>query len=245
MYIKARGRRGGQPGRMSISFERMIRITALAACGLVGAMVAIFFATGVGQDPLQFVHPPGDYAQLLLANPPALRATIALDNVFLALYTTMFVALACVLIERGGHRGFVRFVIGLLIANGLLDLVENLHFLVMLSRAELGIVPSADEIGLQVMESLVKFHVSYLGLLALGFALPRHTAAQRWLANLSFVQLPIGILVYVTPARVSLVLVFARFSYFVVAFVLVAVGFGRAGSGAPVSRRDTTPGGAG
>jgi hypothetical protein len=245
MYIKARGRRERQAGRMSIPLERLLRITALGACALVGAMVAIFVATGVGQDPLQFMHPPDEYGRLLLANPPALRATVALDNVFLVLYTTMFVALAGVLIERGANRGLVRFALGLLVALGLLDLVENLHFLVMLSRAELGIVPSADEICAQVMESLVKFHVSYLGMFALGWALPRRTAAQRWLANLSLVQLPIGILIYVTPARVSLLLAFARFTYFVVALALVAAIFGRAGSGAPASPRDTTPGGAG
>src|SRR5262249_53766469 len=154
--------------------------TAIGACGLVCAMVAIFVATGVGQDPLQFVHPPDEYFHLLLANPPALRATIALDNAFLVLYTTMFVALASLLIEHGTSRGLLRFARGMLVALGVLDLIENLHFLVMLSRAELGIAPSADEIAAQAMESLVKFHVSYLGLFALALVLPRRTTAQRW-----------------------------------------------------------------
>jgi hypothetical protein len=53
-----------QAGRMSISDERILRITALAACGPVGAMVAIFVAThgiidGLRRQDVLALAPPG------------------------------------------------------------------------------------------------------------------------------------------------------------------------------------------
>jgi hypothetical protein len=71
---------------------------------MVVGMIALFLITGVGQDPLQFVHPVSEYARLLLANPPALRATIGLDNLFIAFYATSFVGLAILLVRQGASR---------------------------------------------------------------------------------------------------------------------------------------------
>lgn len=112
---------------------------------------------------------------------------------------------------------------GLLLGLGLLDMIDNFHFMVMLAGVEQGILPSAGEISLQVFESLLKLHVSYLGLFVLGLVLRRRDAKERLLANLSlFVQLPVGILIYVTPAAVAFPLVFVRFLYFLVALALVS-----------------------
>jgi hypothetical protein len=232
---------------MFTSVESILRSCALLACATVVGMIVIFFATGVGQDPLQFVHPPQEYLQLLTANPAALRATLALDNLFVVFYATMFLALGVVLRRRGAPKTFLGAAIGLLSALALLDLVENFHFMVMLARAELGVAPSAPQIAAQVWESLLKFHVSYLGLFLLGCALPHSAPGERMLQRLSwFVQLPIGILIYVTPRAVSVPLVFVRFTYFVTALALVARLFGprpsAIGSGAPASLPGTTPG---
>lgn len=222
--------------------ETVLRASSFAACAAVVAMLTIFLVTGTGQDPLQFVHPSDEYASLLLRAPAALRATLAIDNAFVVFYTTAFVALAVILLRAGAARPFVLVATVLLLALGILDLAENLHFLVMLRRAELGIVPSATEVELQVLESLMKFHVSYGGLFLLGFAMPRRSQAERALANLSWwVQLPVGILIYVVPAGIAVPLVFVRFAYFVIALLLLATTLGRvsvsdaaaAGSGAP------------
>lgn len=230
---------------MYLSLEKTVRSSAWLACAMVVGMIAIFFATGVGQDPLQFVHPPEEYARLLLKNPTALAACLALDNAFIVFYSTLFVALGILLVRGGSVRALVLLSIGLLVGLAFFDMLENFHFMVMLARAKQGLLPSATEIELQVFESLLKFHVSYLGLFLLGFALPRRTAGERWLAGLSwFVQLPVGILIYVTPPTVSFALVFVRFTYFVAALLLVASIFGAdaaSGSDARRSRRDTTP----
>lgn len=228
---------------MPIPLERILTACAWLAAASVVGMIALFFATGVGQDPLQFVHAPDDYRAILLKNPQALRATIGLDNLFIVLYSTVFLCQAVLL----GRSALVVASGSLLALAGFLDMAENVHFLAMLGQAELGVSPSAAEISAQVWESLLKFHVSYLGLFLLAFALPRKTAPQRLLAHLcAFVQLPVGILIYVTPRAVSVPLVFVRFSFFLAGLLLIASIFGQkgdaGGSGVPARSPDTTPG---
>lgn len=225
---------------MTLPLERILKAAAWLAAATVVGMIAIFFATGVGQDPLQFVHLPDDYRALLLKNPAALRATIGLDNLFVVLYSTVFLCQAALLTRHGAPRPLVHVAAALFAALAVLDFAENFHFLAMLGQAELGAAPSATEISIQVWESLLKFHLSYLGLFLLGLALPRQTAKERLLANLCcFVQLPVGILIYVTPHAVSVPLVFVRFAFFLSALILVASIFGEqrrgaaVGSGAP------------
>ncbi len=220
-----------------------VRVCAWLACATVLGMIGIFFATGVGQDALQFVHTPDEYLRLLLANPGALRATVGLDNLFIVLYTTTFIALAGIITREGAPKLTLRIALGALLLLAVLDMVENFHFMTMLSAAELGIAPSSAEIRAQVWESLLKFHVGYLGLFLVGFAIPRETAGARLLSNLSwYVQLPVGVLIYVMPRAIGVPLVFVRFTYFVVALILVGLVFGAGdprpgpvaiGSGAP------------
>jgi hypothetical protein len=213
---------------MGVSPERALRLCCGVSVGLVVGMVAIFVVTGIGQDPLQAVHPPEEYAALLLAQPAALRATLGLDNVFLVLYTTAFVLLGLRLTDAR-----VRIGVLFLVATGLLDLTENVHFLTLLRSAEQGVVPGLGQIQLQVVESLVKFHVSYIGLFLLSLGLPRETPRQRLLANLGlYLQLPVGVLIYVSPEMIAFPLVFVRFTYFVLGLGLIGWEFGAAGRGA-------------
>jgi hypothetical protein len=212
---------------MYTSIEGILRASSVLACAVVLGMLGIFIGTGVGQDPLQFVHPSAEYGRLLLASPMALRACLALDNFFIVFYSTTFLALGALLLRAGSSRPFVLLSIGLLGGVALLDMMENFHFMVMLAQAQQGLLPSSGEIALQAFESLLKFHVSYLGLFLLGFALPRRNRRERLLGNLSwFVQLPVGILIYVTPPAVAFPLVLIRFGYFLTALTLLSVIFG-------------------
>jgi hypothetical protein len=86
--------RGGNMNRANAFSDKALRFTALVAAACVVGMIAIFFVTGVGQDPLQFVHPPEEYGALLLSRPGALRATIGLDDAFIVAYATVYVLLA-------------------------------------------------------------------------------------------------------------------------------------------------------
>ena len=109
---------------------------------------------------------------------------IALDNLFALLYASLFVVLGVLLRRVGRPRGLVDVAVGMLLTIAVLDYAENLHFLVMLADSEAGRPPSSVAISAQVLASLLKFHVSYVGLFLLGLALPRRTASERALANL-------------------------------------------------------------
>jgi hypothetical protein len=71
---------------MEISLQRGLRLWAMLAGALVLGMLAIFVVTGIGQDPLQYVHPAAEYRELLLRNPSMLRVAIGLDNLFIVAY---------------------------------------------------------------------------------------------------------------------------------------------------------------
>ncbi|MEY2929423.1 MAG: hypothetical protein RL033_172 [Pseudomonadota bacterium] len=212
---------------MPIPLERILRVVAWTAAAVVLAMLGIFLVTGVGQEPLQYVQPSATYAQLLLRNPPVLRAVLALDDTFIVLYGVLFICQAVVLPQRGANRALTLTSSALLGAVALLDMIENFHFLALLGQAEQGIWPSDAAISAQVVESLLKFHVSYLGLFLLGLALPRRRASERWLGWLScYLQLPVGMLVHVTPPVIAVPLVLLRLAYFVTALCLLGWAFG-------------------
>lgn len=208
---------------MTLSTSMTLRNAAWLCAWLVLSMLGIFLVTGIGQDPLQYVHPASDYAQLLLKNPPVLRLAIGLDNLFILSYATVFVLLSSQLLRDGGPRLLIALGLGFMLATALLDMVENFHFLTLLSAAEQGHGPTDDAIAWQAAESMFKFHVSYLGLLLFGLALPRSTPMLRTLATLLVaVQWPVGVAIYVSPPFIALPLVFVRFAFFLASFTLVA-----------------------
>jgi hypothetical protein len=199
---------------------------ALAAAAVVLAMFATFVSTGIGQDPLQSIHTPQEYAAILLQNPAGLRFAIGLDNLFIVLYSSMFLTLGASLWQRGGSAALLLAALGLLAVSGLLDMLENMHFLTLISAALQGMEISPLQIELQVWESLVKFHISYLGLFLLGFALPNETGLEKALCfALRWVQLPIGLSIYLTPPAIALPLVMARFMFFLLALLAISLVF--------------------
>ena len=227
--LSATGTSEGPPG--AITFESLLRRAAFAACAMVAALLGLIVVRGVGQDPLQFVHEPAEYVAILLRDPGGLRAVLGVDNAFIVFYTTMYVALAQLLVRRGRPRALIIAAMAPLFVTSLLDMVENFHFMTMLSAAEHGLGVGADEIRFQVTESLLKFHIGYFGLFLLGFALPKDTRAGRLLALASYVQLPVGILIYVTPPGLSFGLVLVRTCYFVAALIAMPFAF------RPITRR--------
>lgn len=205
----------------------VLRRVAVLSVVLVLAMIAVFAITGVGQDPLQYVHPPDDYREVLLAKPWALRLTVGLDDLFVVTYEVVFLSLALRLLRMGAPRALVYVGAGALLLVGLLDFAENFHFLGMLASAEQGHTPSLAAIEWQAWESTMKFHVSYFGLFVLGLTFPRRTRVEQVLRALTlYVQLPVGIAIHVAPRALAVPLVFARFAYFVTALALVAWAFG-------------------
>jgi hypothetical protein len=211
-----------------LSLQRIARNLSIAAALVVIAMFATFIFTGIGQDPLQFFHPSAEYSAILLRNPPVLRIAIGLDNLFIVLYVSLFIMLAGLLWNSGKSKALIVACIGLLCLSGTLDMMENMHFMTMLAAVEQGMGISPMQIELQVWESLTKFHISYLGLFLLGFALPNATRLEMILCfALRWVQLPVGLLIYLVPKQIAVPLVLTRFTFFLVALLILASVFQR------------------
>lgn len=215
--------------------SHLVSVLAFAASATVVGLLALYVATGIGQDDLQAVSSPADYAAILLEDPAALKVVLGLDNLFILFYLPMFIVLGAVLQRWNAPRAILVAAIALLIAAGILDLVENMHFRAMLNSAELGLAIPQGAIDLQVWESLVKFHISYLGLFLLSFALPQDTMIEKALCfAFRWLQAPIGIAIYVVPATAMPPLLIARFAFFCVALLAVGAIFRRrSGSDAP------------
>lgn len=208
-----------QPALSAISqTHNLARLTAQlaqAAAVTVLLMFAIFLTTGIGQDPLQFVHSQEEYATILLKNPAMLKAAVGLDNLFIVLYSSMFLALFSLLKPSARNMTLLSAALALLMLSGLLDLLENMHFLTMIAAAVQSLPVELAEIKLQAWESLVKFHASYLGLFLLGLSMPRQTMLEKALCiAFCWIQLPVGLLIYLTPAAVAKPLVMLRFMFF-------------------------------
>ena len=93
----------------------------------------------------------------------------------------------------------------------------------MISSAQEGLIISENEIKIQVWESLVKFHISYIGFYMLSFALPSTNVKEKTLCFLlRWVQWPVGMLIYITPIDIAKPLVLVRFTFFLVALILLA-----------------------
>lgn len=195
---------------------------ALFSAMLVVAMLAIFVIEGIGQDPLQYIHSVQDYATFLLKNPPVLRASIGLDNLFIVFYSTMFLSLGITIWRDTSSKLMLSVALALMGLTGLLDILENMHFLSMIAIAVQGDEVGRTHIELQVWESLVKFHVSYLGLFLLGFAMTSATQLEKALCFvLRWIQLPVGLLIYLVPSEFAKPLVFGRFMFFFLAFLAI------------------------
>jgi hypothetical protein len=210
-----------------LTIERLLVAAAVAGGLLVAGMLAIALVAGVDQDPLQVVRAVADYERVLLRDVPLLRAVLTLDNLFIVGYSTVFVTLGVLLVRDGANRALLYTAMAALGAAGLLDLIENLHFLVMLSAVEKGLGVNAGEIRWQAFESMLKFHISYAGLFLLGTVLPRRTMVEKLLAaSLMFVQLPVGVLIYTVPPLAPALLV-VRTSSFVAGMAMIAVIYAR------------------
>jgi hypothetical protein len=200
-----------------------VRTLGLAAAALLLAQIAVTFASGAAQEPLERVLAPAAYQAVLLAHPAALRAVFTLDSVFLVLYAAFFVQLARALAPPGSRaRPLAAIAVVAMLGTALLDMVENQHILAMLDGAERGLVPDVASIGWQAGASQVKFHLSYFAVFLFGLVLPQRTAQERLLAaSCLYLQLPLGLLAFVAPPPWQDALVYVRWAFYLSGFVLL------------------------
>lgn len=183
-----------------LSSARAARALACAAIVTLCAMIVTSLATGVTQEQFETVRVGYREAIIVAAKP--LRTVIALDTVFLIVYSAFFVMLVRALGVSGS--GVVRLGVGALLATAVLDMIEDHHLLALTQAALDGAAIDDATVRFQHVLSQVKFHISYLGLAFVALGLPRRTARERGFAWALGVPLPIlGAIIWGTPASAA------------------------------------------
>jgi hypothetical protein len=207
---------------MALTFvTKWTAVMGAVASLMVFLLVGLAVGTGVSQEYFEGFHPIPEYTERLVAGASLLRIGFSLDNIFVLAYTSFFIGLAIVL-RRSADHSLVNLGLTAMIGVGLLDIVENHHIMSMADIAVQGFPPSEGEARLQMVLSLVKFHLSCLGALLIALAFPRNTAIERWIVGLLLAYAVFGLLVLTAPAQWLDLLALIRTVFFVVSFLLVS-----------------------
>lgn len=203
--------------------ERLIALFGILAGLFATAMAGVGFSTGVTQEYFEFIHPADEYARQLMKQAGELRILFTLDNFFLLSYSSFF--LWFFVERRGKVDDLPRVVLAFfLLLAAALDAIENFHILAMLSRAELGTLPSDGEISLQYILSAVKFTAGYFVAIGFGIIYPRDTLLACCVGASTAIIFPIvGVLVFTAPAPWADLCALGRFLFFVLGYYLSAV----------------------
>lgn len=213
-----------------IGLNRALAILAFLAAVIVFCMVVGIFATGFSQEFFQLAPSPGALAQQLSDQPAhsfGLRLNLGLDNLFIVVYCAFFVALA-VRFRALLSPVTIAVALAALLLTGLLDAIENHHILVMLHALQNNAPLSSLQLELQMIESNLKFHASYVGSFLFAFGFYRLGGLGRviaWLLWLGYV--PLGMITFAVPTESTAPFALARTAFFVLAFALAGVVFMR------------------
>jgi hypothetical protein len=193
---------------------------------LAGLLALVLFSLAImtqgSQGLFQINRPAADFSALLVTRAASLRADLGIDFIFLCVYAAFFLSLSVVLKAwirdtptSAETAVLINTATAALLITALLDAVENAHLLAMLSMAEQGQPISQGEIAGQMIESMVKFVFSYFGLFVLSFALPQDTPIEKLVVlSLRWVQLPVGVGIFVLPPEYARPLYICRAVFF-------------------------------
>lgn len=203
--------------------DAALRHVSLASALLLTSLCALTLATGVSQQWFEWVRPPAAYAARLVHDATALRAIIALDDVFIAAYVASAVLFVRFLGEH--TRSPLQVVAsGFSVAAGVLDLAENHHILSLLTLAEAGLPVPMEDILLRSQLSQLKWMLGHVAFAFLGVSLALGAPLARLLRfALVYVQLPLGALTWAASFGPWLPpLVWLRYGALISGFVAVA-----------------------
>lgn len=177
---------------------------------------------GISQQYFEMMRTPEKYTEELVEHSSQLNLILALDNLFIILYmSTAFFAI------KTWGTDTTRFIwlttYALIGAVGLLDFVENFHIYSMLQEAKGGAAVTAQDIQWQSTESMLKWHLAYMGFFLMGFLIPANTATEKMLKySLWFFFVPTGILVYATTGTLlGVIFQWVRYLNLLSGFVLI------------------------
>jgi hypothetical protein len=208
------------------SLDRVLAILAALAALTVAAMVVAILATRGSQDFFQTARATEAYGAYLATPLVALglRLNLGLDNLFMILYGSFFIALTIRLRDMLDPR-LLGTALAAMLLTVVLDSIENHHIMTMVHSIQNGLPLSVTDGQLQMIASQVKFHSSYLAVLLFSFGFLQFGKLGRVIAVVLWCYIPCGVLISVTPVEQARALVLGRTIFFVFAFILSAALF--------------------
>ena len=202
-----------------------IVVSAFLAGFLALAMLGIALSTGVAQEYFEAIHSVPEYSRRLLLEAGTLRLVFTLDNFFLVAYSVFFILFAAERRDAAPGRLLAVMLVFTLVP-AVLDSLENLHILGMLSSVEQRLPISFTDIQLQALASGAKFHLSYIGAVVLAVVYPRDTLLERAVALCIGVVYPIlGLAIFTAPSAWVFPLVLGRVLFFAFGYLLSGLVF--------------------
>jgi hypothetical protein len=205
-----------------MSTSKTASLLALYTAVLFFIILLVTHFGGISQQYFEMMRTPEKYTEELLEHGKQLNVILALDNAFIILYvTTAFFAI------KTWAENAPRFVwmtsYALIAAVGLLDFVENFHIYSLLQEVKAGLSITVQDIQWQSTESMLKWHLAYLGFFLLAFLIPGKTSLEKMFKySLWFFFVPTGILVYATVGtHISLLFQWVRYLNLFGGFVLI------------------------
>lgn len=203
---------------------------SVAAAGLLAIMLAVAVQSGgVTQQKFELFAAPEVYTAAFAAAKDVILHTLIFDNLFVIAYVGAL-SLGLSALSTPETRVAATLAIGGLVTTGVLDFAENLHFITMYVRLDVGEALTADEIGWRMWASAIKWHIAYLGLAMASFVIPVRGLISLVLVWSLRVVLPVvGVLIYAGPEAWRPMLGIARYGAMLSGFVLFAMVFAGAG----------------
>jgi hypothetical protein len=199
---------------------------SVAAAGLLANMLVIAVQSGgVTQQKFELFAAPETYTAAFAAAKPVILHTLIFDNLFVIAYVGAL-ALGLAALATAETRVAAGLAIAGIVAAGLLDYAENLHFIVMYARLDAGQGLTADELGWRMWASALKWHIAYAALALASFVIPARGIAGLVLVwSLRLVLPAVGVLIYAGPEAWRPALGLARYGAMLSGFILLTFVF--------------------
>lgn len=198
---------------------------AVTAAGILAVMLMIALEAGVTQQRFESVFALARYTEQFMAARQPLLLTLTFDNLFILAYTGA-IGLAMAGLRSAENAWIAGLAAAGMVATGLLDYAENLHFLTMYAGLDAGVALTEGEVAQRMWASMMKWHIVYAAMFAASFVIPVRGLFSFVLVWSMRVGLPvIGVLVYTAPEDFRPLLGIARYVMMFSGFVLMALVF--------------------
>ncbi|MBZ0276653.1 MAG: hypothetical protein K8I60_10930 [Anaerolineae bacterium] len=180
-----------------MNYARYASMGAGATTVIFSLLLLIFLFTGVSQQPYEGVRDLAVHVEHLKTESFWLQTLLVLDNIFITLYVTTSLLITLALRNRRNGLILAFFLAGVTLG-GLLDFAENHHIAAQLASLTANIPISPGELQLQMVLSMLKWHLGYFAFFVVSFAIEPRSRWERIFQVLLWVQLPLGVMAYTT-----------------------------------------------